>query len=488
MDLLRQKERAPVLVKQKISDLLRGIIFCGDILFFVTVQILIFFVRLQTHLFDWLLPESSFLGTGSSGITLYWKHLAMGTMLYLVIGTRFGIYSRRSYLRPLLVLADLFKSLVTWILCYLLFSLFFSIGPSISRSFVILSGVTAFLVLSTWRVLFNRFLGKSGIISVVRDQVLAIGWNAEMEALWRQVNTVDLREIVLGGVILPQGGIFEKSPPSILPVLGNCSELEEVLSKHHFDAVLLSDSKIQADRMSQVMQICYRQLVRFMVIPTFFEVLASGLHVESIRGTHVLTIGGLPLERFVSRLTKRISDLILGMIGLILSAPIIIIFMILVKRESSGAALYTQTRVGRHGRHFRIYKIRSMFTDAEADGKAGWSVPNDERRLKIGTFMRRWNIDELPQFWNVLKGEMSLVGPRPERPEFTAEFKYSINYYNIRVTVKPGMTGWAAVNGFRGDTDIEERLRLDLDYIERWSHLLDAYIILLTLVRYRNAY
>jgi exopolysaccharide biosynthesis polyprenyl glycosylphosphotransferase len=488
MDLRRQKERVPVLVKQKISDLVRGLICCGDIVFFVTVQILIFCIRLQTHLFDWLLPESSFLGTGSSGIILYWKHLALGTILYLVIGTRFGIYSRRSYLRPRLVLADLFKSLVTWILCYLLFSLFFNIGPSISRSFVILSGVTAFLVLSAWRVLFNRFLGNSGIISLVRDQVLAIGWNDDVNALWSQVKNVDLREIGFGGVLLPYGGVYEKPPPATLPVLGDFTELEKVLSNHDFDAVLLSDSKIQADEMSQVMQICYRQLVRFMVIPTFFEVLASGLHVESIRGTHVLTIGGLPLERFVSRLTKRIADLILGMIGLILSAPIIMIFMILVKRESSGAALYTQTRVGRHGRHFRIYKIRSMFTDAEADGKAGWSLPNDKRRLKIGTFMRRWNIDELPQFWNVLKGEMSLVGPRPERPEFTADFKYSINYYNIRLAVKPGMTGWAAVNGLRGNTDIQERLRLDLDYIERWSHLLDAYIILLTLVRYRNAY
>jgi exopolysaccharide biosynthesis polyprenyl glycosylphosphotransferase len=488
MDQPGRKEKPPVLGKQQISDLLRGIIFCGDILFFVTVQILIFFVRLQTHLFDWMLPESSFLWTGSDGVTLYWKHLALGTMLYLAIGTRFGIYSKRSYLRPRLVLADLFKSLVAWVLCYLLFSLFFKIDPSISRSFVILSGVTAFVVLSAWRLSFNEFLGRYGIIRVVRDQVLAIGWNDDVNALWSQVKNVDLREIGFGGVLLPYGGVFEKSPPSTLPVLGNCSELEEVLSKHHFDAVLLSDAKMPADQVSKLMQICYRQLVRFMVIPTFFEVLVSGLHVESIRGTHVLTIGGLPLERFASRATKRMADLILGMIGLILSAPIIWIFMILVKRESPGPALYKQTRVGRHGRHFRINKIRSMHPDAEAEGKAGWSLPDDDRRLKIGTFMRRWNIDELPQFWNVLKGEMSLVGPRPERPEFTADFKYSINYYNIRLTVKPGMTGWAAVNGLRGNTDIQERLRLDLDYIERWSHLLDAYIILLTLVRYRNAY
>jgi lipopolysaccharide/colanic/teichoic acid biosynthesis glycosyltransferase len=175
-------------------------------------------------------------------------------------------------------------------------------------------------------------------------------------------------------------------------------------------------------------------------------------------------------------------------VGILLSAPIIMVFAILVKRESHGPVFYKQVRVGRGGRTFRIIKIRSMRTDAEVETGAQWASENDGRRLHIGAFMRKWNIDELPQFWNVLKGEMSLVGPRPERPEFTKEFKYSVDYYNVRHTVRPGLTGWAAVNGWRGDTDLKERIRYDLDYIERWSVLFDFYIMLLTFLRNKNAY
>jgi lipopolysaccharide/colanic/teichoic acid biosynthesis glycosyltransferase len=129
-----------------------------------------------------------------------------------------------------------------------------------------------------------------------------------------------------------------------------------------------------------------------------------------------------------------------------------------------------------------------MKLDAERENGAQWATEEDGRRLRIGAFMRSWNIDELPQFWNILMGEMSLVGPRPERPELIEDFKHEVNYYNIRHGVKPGLTGWAAVNGWRGNTDLSERIRFDLDYIERWSLLFDFYIMLRTLVGNKNAY
>jgi len=260
------------------------------------------------------------------------------------------------------------------------------------------------------------------------------------------------------------------------------------LHTKNYDALMLSNTHMPAETLSEVVQICHRELVRFMVIPAFFEVLVSGLHIESIRGVPVMTLGRLPLDRFFGRLSKRIVDLIGGVGGLLISAPLIALFALLVKRESPGPVFYTQVRVGRGGRPFRIIKIRSMRTDAEEESGAQWASENDGRRLKVGAFMRKWNIDELPQFWNILKGEMSLVGPRPERPEFTKDFKYRVDYYNVRHTVKPGLTGWAAVNGWRGDTDLKERIRYDLDYIERWSVLFDFYIMLLTFLRNKNAY
>jgi len=159
-----------------------------------------------------------------------------------------------------------------------------------------------------------------------------------------------------------------------------------------------------------------------------------------------------------------------------------------VKRESPGPAFYRQVRVGKNGQPFKIIKIRSMRVDAEKDTGACWCTEADPRRLAVGAFMRKYNIDELPQFWNVLKGEMSIVGPRPERPELIRNFKYEIHHYNIRHTVKPGITGWAQVNGWRGDTCLQSRIACDIEYIERWSLWTDFYICLRTVLATKNAY
>jgi exopolysaccharide biosynthesis polyprenyl glycosylphosphotransferase len=470
------------------GDVLRIAIFLGDGMLFLGIQSLIFWVRLQTRLFDWMLPQSSFLGGGMKAYALYGNHLLIGTALFLALGLWFGIYSRKAYLRPRLILADLFKALGVWVCGYLFISFFFKIEPSISRSFVIISGISGFLVLLGWRELFKWWIAKTGLIYHVQERILVVGWNQETQDLWNRFGKGDLRELSLKGVLRPHEGSFELTPPEGLFILGGLDDLGQILHTRNYDALMLSDTHLPAEKLSEVVQICHRELVRFMVIPAFFEVLVSGLHIESIRGVPVLAIGRLPLDRFFGRLIKRVVDLIGGCVGLILSAPIILIFTILVKRESPGPVFYKQVRIGRGGRPFRIIKIRSMRTDAEAETGAQWASENDGRRLRIGAFMRKWNIDELPQFWNVLKGEMSLVGPRPERPEFTKEFNYSVDYYNVRHTVRPGLTGWAAVNGWRGDTDLKERIRYDLDYIERWSVLFDFYIMMLTFLRNKNAY
>lgn len=471
-----------------IGDALRVALFMGDGILFLGTQILIFWLRLQTRFFDIILEQSTFLGGGLQAYAQYGNHLLLGTGLFLVLGLWFGIYSKKAYLRPRLILADLFKALGVWVCGYLFISFFFKIEPSISRSFVILSGIMGFVVLLGWRELFNWWIAKTGLVYHVQERILVVGWNQETQALWGRFGKGKMRELLLKGVLIPTEGQFQQSPPDGLPILGGLDDLGQILHTKNYDALMLSDTHMPAEKLSEVVQICHRELVRFMVIPAFFEVLVSGLHIESIRGVPVLAIGRLPLDRFFGRLIKRSIDLVGGFVGLLLSAPIILMFAMLVKRESPGPVFYRQVRVGRGSRPFRIIKIRSMRTDAEAEAGAQWASENDGRRLRIGAFMRKWNIDELPQFWNVLKGEMSLVGPRPERPEFTKEFKYSVDYYNVRHTVKPGLTGWAAVNGWRGDTDLKERIRYDLDYIERWSVLFDFYIMLLTFLRNKNAY
>ncbi|NLT71326.1 MAG: exopolysaccharide biosynthesis polyprenyl glycosylphosphotransferase, partial [Verrucomicrobiaceae bacterium] len=211
-----------------------------------------------------------------------------------------------------------------------------------------------------------------------------------------------------------------------------------------------------------------------------------GLHLESVGGIPILGISRLPLHNTLNRYLKRFVDIIGGLVGLLLAAPVIGLFAILIYRESPGPIFYRQRRLGASGSTFEMVKLRSMKLNAETDG-VGWTVKDDPRCLRVGAFMRRWNIDEIPQFWNVLKGEMSLVGPRPERPELIEQFKEEIPHYNARHHIKPGITGWAQVNGLRGDTDLSERVRFDLHYIENWNVLFDFQIMLLTFIKREGA-
>jgi exopolysaccharide biosynthesis polyprenyl glycosylphosphotransferase len=223
------------------------------------------------------------------------------------------------------------------------------------------------------------------------------------------------------------------------------------------------------------------------MVPRSFEILVAGLHASSIGNVPVLGVEALPLQDVANQIVKRTVDIIGGAVGLFLAAPIIAICGAIVYIESPGSIFYRQIRTGINGRPFTMIKIRSMRLDAEANG-VQWASKDDHRRLRIGAFMRKWNLDEVPQFWNVLNGEMSLVGPRPERPELIEQFKYKISHYNARHTCKPGMTGWAQVNGWRGNTDLEERIRHDIWYVENWDLWLDFKIMFMTLVKQDNAY
>jgi exopolysaccharide biosynthesis polyprenyl glycosylphosphotransferase len=247
------------------------------------------------------------------------------------------------------------------------------------------------------------------------------------------------------------------------------------------------DGSLKREEMLLLAETCGKEFVDFKLVPSCFQVLVSGLQLESIHGMPVLGIGKLPLHHAFNNAAKRCVDIIGGLVGLVVFAPVMGIFAAAVYLESRGSVLYRQRRIGLNGRPFDILKIRSMKPDAEAGNRPGWTVKDDPRCLKVGAFMRKWNIDELPQFWNVLKGDMSLVGPRPERPELIEGFKEEIQHYNVRHNVKPGVTGWAQVHGLRGDTSLLERIKFDLDYIENWTFFLDFQIMVMTFFKRKGA-
>ncbi|WPJ97384.1 sugar transferase [Coraliomargarita algicola] len=265
-------------------------------------------------------------------------------------------------------------------------------------------------------------------------------------------------------------------------------DIERLLQSGRHDTLILAESNLPAKTMLRIQEICGREMIDFMVIPDFVHTLNACLRIESFAGLPMLTQGQREISRTFNALIKRSFDIIGAVMGLLAFTPVIAYFCWRVYRESPGAVFYRQVRLGENGRPFEIIKIRSMRLDAEKQTGAKWCTQDDPRRLSVGTFMRKYNIDELPQFWNVLKGDMSLVGPRPERPELIENFKHEISFYNIRHIVKPGITGWAQINGWRGDTSLQSRIACDLEYIERWNFWFDIYICLRTLRSNKNAY
>lgn len=418
----------------------------------------------------------------------YSGHTALGSLTLLLVMSWQGIYHQNVLLRSRWVSSKIAKSILIWTAGFLALTLALKMQPPISRVYVLLNGATALLLVLGWRSVFLNYLRSPGRIESLQQRALFVGWNAEAQGLWKTLKRDQARaHDILGWVSTDSAG---DAPPvdDSLPCLGGLHEVERLVSAHAVDMVMVADLHGPREQMIALANLCEREMIQFKVIPSCFRVFVSGLTLETIAGTPVLGVTRLPLDDTFNVMIKRAIDVIGSVAGLVLSAPVIAVFSAIVWLESRGAVFYRQRRWGVNGVPFDIIKIRSMRPDAEKGNGAQWCAKDDPRRLRVGAFMRRWNIDELPQFWNVLKGEMSLVGPRPERPELIAGFKHQIPHYNARHHSKPGMTGWAQINGLRGDTDLGERIQCDLWYLENWSLWLDLQIMLLTFFKRDNAY
>jgi exopolysaccharide biosynthesis polyprenyl glycosylphosphotransferase len=212
------------------------------------------------------------------------------------------------------------------------------------------------------------------------------------------------------------------------------------------------------------------------------------MDMQSLNDIPLLGIGKWPLDLFWNRVLKRAEDIIVSAVGLVVSSPVIAVAAIFIKKSSPGPVFYKQERCGEDNKAFNLYKLRTMPVEAEKETGPVWTVEDDPRCTSACSFLRRHNLDELPQLWNVLTGDMSIVGPRPERPHFVEKFKANVGRYMLRHVSKPGMTGWAQVNGLRGNTSIEERIKYDLYYLENWSLAFDLKIMLRTFFAKENAY
>ncbi len=289
-------------------------------------------------------------------------------------------------------------------------------------------------------------------------------------------------------------GAVNGSPGSMVgdvPVIGTTGQLPEIIDEYEVDEVIIVLPEASHRELVHLISKCQRGKVSIKVYPDIFAYMAGGLTVDDLNGLPMLSVRDVALRGWKLSL-KRGMDIVVSFVGLVLLSPIMVLTAIIIRLESPGPIFYCQERMGLDGRPFSMIKFRSMRSDAERDGP-GWTVETDPRVTRIGRFMRRTNWDEIPQLINVFYGQMSLVGPRPERPHYVRKFRESIPRYMERHREKAGMTGWAQVNGLRGDTSILERTKYDLWYVENWSLWLDIKIVMRTLIqtvfaRNRNAY
>ncbi len=277
-----------------------------------------------------------------------------------------------------------------------------------------------------------------------------------------------------------------------IKIIGKVNDLEKILESNEIvDRVIVSIAPRHYKTLESIMSTCEKNGVRADIVPDYYRYLTAHPNIELLDNIPLISARYLPLDIFYNNLLKRIFDVAFVVVTTVIISPLLLIVAILVKFSSPGPIIYKQERVGENGKIFMIYKFRSMRSENEYIDDKKWTEKNDPRITSVGKLIRKYSIDELPQFYNIFKGDMSLIGPRPERPYFVNKFKESVPKYMIKHHVRPGMTGWAQINGYRGNTSIVKRIEYDIYYVENWSPFLDIKIFvktLPTLLNDKNAY
>ena len=358
-----------------------------------------------------------------------------------------------------------------------------------SRSVMAIFYVLNVFLTSVFRIIMRKALRSIRKKGYNLKHILLVGYSRAAEEYIDRILSNPQWGYVVCGILdehIPGGTTYKG-----VKVLGTLGNLEYILPENKLDEIAITLSLKDYDYLEGVVDICEKSGVHTKFIPDYNNIIPTKPYTEDILGLPVINIRYVPLSNTFNAMIKRIMDICGSIIGIIVASPIMLVLCALIKLTSPGPLIYRQERVGLHNQTFWMYKFRSMEIQPEAEEKKAWTVKNDPRVTAIGRFMRRTSLDELPQLFNILKGDMSLVGPRPERPFFVEKFREEIPRYMVKHQVRPGLTGWAQVNGYRGDTSIRKRIECDLYYIENWTVGLDIKIMFMTIFKgfiNKNAY
>lgn len=417
----------------------------------------------------------------------YAPNLLLVLLLWVVLAEALGLYKSK---RIQTAWADWRIIGMALVLTFFLYTSVGFLFKSFDVSRLMLGIFTplAFVVLGAWHHLFRMLLSNARAQGFNRRNLLIIGAGATGRRLAYEISTH--RETgyrVLG--FLDDG--IESLEELPYRVMGKVRDIRKILETQLVDRVVVALGMNDSKHIADVVRECEYTGIEVNIIPDLFQFIHPKAKVLNLNGIPLIGVRSNPVDTWQYIYLKRAFDLMFSVLVLLVISPLFLMIMLLVKTTSRGPIFFAQKRLGTQGRPFRIYKFRTMRNGKLKESDTRWTTACDSRVTPIGRFLRRTSLDELPQFWNVLRGDMSVVGPRPERPHFARKFRESIPEYMIRHQVKTGLTGWAQVNGLRGDTSIERRIKFDLYYIENWSFLFDLRIIVMTLIKglvNKNAY
>ncbi|MBN2301539.1 MAG: undecaprenyl-phosphate glucose phosphotransferase [Lentisphaerae bacterium] len=421
---------------------------------------------------------------------LYAKAAIVGTVIFLFVFRYLQLYVRPQLGRFESKIPRIVRAVgLSLVICVVLAFAAKNTITTISSGVLLISFITVSFCAVLERYILFRIELHYARHSPTVNYVLILGTDEVALRLTRSLaKEPKLRSAVVGFLRTNESDPHPEIPADLIK--GTIADFDRFIhdKDKRIDQIILTNSSLDHKQIVDLIVKCEKNMIRFNMVPDVFRILTGTMDVQSIDDIPLLGIRRRPLDFFWNRVLKRTEDILGSIIGLSISAPVIAIAAVLIKRSSPGPVFYCQSRCGEEGTVFTLYKLRTMPVDAENATGPVFTSENDSRRTKIGAFLRSHNLDELPQFWNVLKGDMSLVGPRPERPHFVEQFKENFGSYMSRHVSKPGLTGWAQINGLRGNTSIEERIKYDLYYLENWSLAFDFKIIARTMLAKENAY
>ncbi|HEY5525354.1 MAG TPA: undecaprenyl-phosphate glucose phosphotransferase [Clostridium sp.] len=457
------------MIKQNQKLINKALVFM-DALVIITSFLFTWYVRVYSGIMD--------IEGGILGFRAYLVPVLVMVPIYILIYNFRRLYNGE---RVVFISKEIINVIVANIYGITLFTgvLFLTKQIDYSRSVLIIFFVVCTVLTSLERIVIRLFMRGARKNGRNVKYTVFVGFSDGTKKFYKLIN----ENKHWGYSVL---GIFEDAEIKYgdLEYLGSLSKLDNYLSENRdVDEIVITLEMKDYDKLKDIIATCEKLGVRAQIIPSYYKYLPAKPYVEEIGGIPLINMRYIPLDNILNKAIKRGIDIIGSSIAILLFSPIMLITAILVKTTSKGPLIFKQERIGLNRNSFVMYKFRSMREQDPEEEKENWTVKNDPRKTKIGNFIRKTSIDELPQIFNVLLGDMSLIGPRPERPFYVEKFKDEIPKYMVKHQVRPGITGWAQVNGWRGDTSIEKRIECDIYYIENWSLTLDIKIVFLTVFK-----